>query len=168
MNKGRNGSSHSSPYFISQDSYSKTLFKYTIFWFNTTDAIYSLNIAKIRCIFSKMFMSREFELKIHIFLGITLCCCVSVPDVLKELPDTLTQWHNRRPKSSEIYSENLKSHTVFIISTKNDIERQFYVEEFVFQTWALSEIWKVLTHAVMTHPILPAYGDIKHIVHNCQ
>lgn len=63
--------------------------------------------------------------------------------------------------------ENLKSHTIFITEQKHGIERQFYVEEFVFQMWALSEIWKVLTDAVMTHPILSAYGD-KRKVHKYQ
>ena len=78
INKERNGSSHSSPYFISQDSYSKMLFKYTVFWFNMADIIYSLNTAAIRCTFSKEFISREFKLRIHIFLDITMWCCKNV------------------------------------------------------------------------------------------
>jgi hypothetical protein len=55
--------------------------------------------------------------------------------------------------------ENLKSHTIFVTEQKHVIERQFYVKEFEFQTWELSEIWKDLTDAVMKHPILSAYGD---------
>jgi hypothetical protein len=56
INKEKNGSSHSSPYLISQDSYSKTLFKYTLFLFNMVDVIYSINTAAIRCTFSKKFI----------------------------------------------------------------------------------------------------------------
>ena len=78
VNKERNCSSHSSPYFISQDSYSKTLFKYTVFQFNMADVIYSLNHAAIRCTFSKKFISREFKVRIYVFLDITFCCCKSI------------------------------------------------------------------------------------------
>lgn len=42
------------------------------------DIIYSLNTAAIRSTFSKTFISREFKLRIHIFLDITLCCCKSI------------------------------------------------------------------------------------------
>jgi hypothetical protein len=68
-------------------------------------------------------------------------------------------WTHSPNAMTEKYCENLKSHTIFATEQKYCIDRQFYVEEFVFQTWELSEIWEVQTDAVMKHPILSAYGD---------
>jgi hypothetical protein len=76
-------------------------------------------------------------------------------------------WNHSPNNMAEKCCENLKSHKIFIVKQKHGIERQFYVEEYILQNWALSEIRKVLTDAVMTHPILYAYGN-KHKVHKCQ
>jgi len=93
------------------------------------DIIYSLNTAAIRSTFSKTFISREFKLRIHIFLDITLCCCKSISICFYRTsgPTPPMTWQKK-------CCENLKSHTIFIAEQKHGIERQFYVEEFVFQT----------------------------------